>query len=191
MSKTVGEFYMKVLLFAGSLRKDSFNKKLVNVAKSILDKDGKNSAIVLDLQTLNLPLYDGDIETKGIPEGVTKLAEAMKEADAIIISTPEYNGSISSVLKTAIDWTSRVKPMPMVKKQILLLGASPGGLGAIRGLNHARAPFEALGNYVYPEPFGLARAHEAFDENGNLKDPAQYEKVQKLMSSFISYCERK
>lgn len=180
---------MKVLLFAGSLRKDSLNKKLVNVAKKILEKDTNVRATYIDLQPLNLPVYDGDVEAKGIPEGVMKLAEAIREADALIISTPEYNGSMSSVLKTAIDWTSRVKPMPLAKKQILLLGASPGGLGAIRGLGHARAPFENLGNYLYPESFGLAKAHEAFDEDGNLKDPAQFEKVQKLVTSFIAYSE--
>lgn len=180
---------MKVLLFAGSLRKDSLNKKFVNVIASVVEK--RAQASVLDLQPLNLPVYDGDLEAKGMPDGVFKLAQAIAEADAIIVSTPEYNGSISSVLKTAIDWTSRVKPMPFSKKQILLVGASPGALGAIRGLAHARLPFENLGNYLYPEVFGLSRAHEAFDERGQLKDVAQMEKIEKLITSFLDYCESK
>ena len=180
---------MKVLLFAGSLRKDSLNKKFVNVIATVVGK--RAQASVLDLQPLNLPVYDGDVEAKGLPEGVLKLAQAIAEAEAIIISTPEYNGSISSVLKTAIDWTSRVKPMPFSKKQVLLVGASPGALGAIRGLAHARLPFENLGNYLYPEVFGLSRAHEAFDERGQLKDAAQMEKIEKLVTSFLDYCESK
>ncbi len=181
---------MKVLMFAGSLRENSLNKKLIRVAKKILEKSTDAEAILIDLQKYQLPVYDGDIEAKGIPEGVLKIAEAIKLVDAIIVSTPEYNGSISSPLKNTIDWVSRVKPMPLEKKQILLMGASPGGLGAVRGLLHSRAPFEKLENFVYPEFFGLARAHEAFDVEGNLKDETQYERAQKLISAFIVHGQK-
>lgn len=181
---------MKVLMFAGSLRKDSYNKKLVRVAKKILEKSTDAEATLIDLKEYHLPVYDGDIEMGGLPDGVLKIAEAVKRADAIIISTPEYNGSISSPLKNTIDWLSRVKPMPLEKKQILLLGASPGGLGAVRGILHSRSPFEKLENFVYPDFFGLAHAHEAFDIEGNLKDYAQYERAQKLITSFMVYCQK-
>lgn len=182
---------MKVLLLAGSLRKESLNKKFLNVARRIIQKSTDAEVTVVDLQELQLPVYDGDIEARGFPEGVKTLAQYVNVTDALVISSPEYNASISSPLKNTIDWLSRVNPMPLVKKQILLLGASPGSFGAIRGLGHARAPFETLGNFVYPESFALARADVAFDEDGNLKDHKQYEKVQKLITDFVVYCQKK
>ena len=178
---------MKILLFAGSLRKDSLNKKLVRVAESMLKKNLELSTTIIDLQILQLPVYDGDIEAQGIPESVQQLAKDIGESDLLVISSPEYNGSISSPLKNTIDWVSRVKPMTLTKKPVLLLGASPGGLGAMRALLHGKMPFEALGNFVYPQSFGLAHADLAFDEKEQLKDPAQGEKLQKLLTDFVAH----
>ncbi|MBC7711875.1 MAG: NAD(P)H-dependent oxidoreductase [Rhizobacter sp.] len=178
---------MKILLFAGSLRKDSLNKKIVRFTDKLLKSNTEVQTIVVDLQTLNIPVYDADIESKGIPEGVMTLAKHVAEAQALIISSPEYNGSMSSPLKNTLDWLSRVKPLPITKKPILMLGASPGALGATRGLAHARQPIETLGNFLYPEPMGFMHADQAFDEVENLKDPAQVSKLQKLVNSFIDY----
>jgi chromate reductase len=181
---------MKIILFAGSLRKDSLNKKLIKFTDKLLKNNSEIQSIVVDLQTLNIPVYDGDIEANGIPGGVQILAKHMSEASAIIISSPEYNGSISSPLKNTIDWLSRVKPNPMTLKSILLLGASPGVLGATRGLAHTRQPIETLGNYLYPVPMGFMHADQAFDEKGNLKDPSQVEKLQQLINSFIEFASK-
>jgi chromate reductase len=181
---------MKVLLFAGSLRKASLNKKLVGVADDVLKKINGVEATVIDLQALQFPVYDGDIEEKGIPEGVTKLAKAIEASDALVISSPEYNGSISGVFKNTIDWVSRVKPMPLTKKHILLLGASPGELGAMRGLLHDRAPLEALGNFVYPQPYGLPKADKAFDQNNKLVDADRLERLEKLIKAFVEHTQK-
>ena len=178
---------MKVLLFAGSLRKDSLNKKVVRFTDKILKNIKDVESIVVDLQPLQIPVYDGDIETAGIPAGVLTLAKHIAEADAIIISSPEYNGSMSSPLKNTLDWVSRVKPMPLMNKPILLLGASPGALGATRGLAHARQPMETMGNFLYPQAMGFMHADQAFDENEDLKDAAQVEKLNKLVNSFLGY----
>lgn len=179
---------MKILLFAGSLRKDSFNKKLVLVANQVL-QDSNIETTVVDLQPLEIPVYDFDIETKGIPLNVQMLSQFVSEADAIIISSPEYNGSISSPLKNTIDWLSRAKPMNLSKKQVLLLGASPGELGAMRGLLHSKMPFEALGNFVYPRVYGLPKADQAFGDNNKLSDAKRQETLAKLISEFIEHCK--
>lgn len=118
---------------------------------------------------------------------MTFLDKILISAAAIIIATPEYNGGIPGVLKNALDWASRAKPNPIDSKHILLLGASPGALGSVRGLWHTRVPFEALGAFVYPQMFGLAKAHEAFDEKGFLKDSKNQEQLTKLVQNFIKF----
>jgi chromate reductase, NAD(P)H dehydrogenase (quinone) len=183
----VEENQMKILCFAGSLRSGSYNKKYVGVAASIL-KDMKGVEVkTVDLANYALPVFSQDIQDKGFPQGVVDLANEVKACDALVISTPEYNGSISSVLKTTIDWLSRDPLNPWPGKHVCLLGASPGALGAVRGLWHSRQPFEVLGCHVFPEMSGLPRAHEAFDENGNLKDKAGQERLAKLLSKFVEY----
>ena len=181
---------MKILLFAGSLRVDSLNKKLVRVAKLIAESHNNVETTLIDLKDLQFPVYDADIESQGIPESVQKLSELVGAADAIIISSPEYNASISAPLKNAIDWVSRARPMQLAKKQILLLGASPGDLGAMRGLIHCRPAFETLGNFVYPSVYALPKADKAFNEEGKLVDPARHEKLQKLVSEFLVYAQK-
>lgn len=181
---------MKIILFAGSLRKDSFNKKLIRLVHKWLD--AKYDAQILDLQTLNLPVYDGDIETsQGLPEGVKILAEAIAQSDAVIISSPEYNGSISSPLKNTIDWVSRVRPAhPWSKKPILLIGASTGALSAMRGLTHSQAPLLNLGAFLYPNLFGLGQAESAFDSNDELINKNNEARLQKLVQDFLSFAKK-
>lgn len=178
---------MKILTFAGSLRKDSLNKKVSKCVLSYVQAKKWGEIEFLDLQGLSIPIYDGDIElATGLPNGVQKLCAKIQEADALIISSPEYNGSISGVLKNVLDWVSRQKPEPPIKgKPVLLLGASPGALGAVRGLWHTRVPFEVLGCHVYPEMMGLPKAHEAFNEDGKIKDEKTRQRFEKLLKDFI------
>jgi len=180
---------MNYLLFSGSLRTASLNKKLIHVGSSIL-KEKNFNAEVIDLKTLSIPVYDGDIEAEGIPEGVKKLSELVNKADGIIISGPEYNGSISGSLKNTIDWVSRIRPIPWEKKTILLMGASPGYFGAIRALGVSKAPFETLGAYVFPQTFALPKASEAFTESGDLSDVGTKKKLTDLIMSFDSFSRK-
>ncbi len=180
----------KILLMATSLRKESFNKKLIENANRILNVEKSNHSFeVIQFNDYPLPVYDGDLETQsGLPENVKKLAQKISEFDAVIFSTPEYNGSIPGPFKNAIDWLSRVKPASSLSdKHTLLLAASPGALGGVRGLWHSRVPLEASGMHVFPEMFGLSAAHNAFDEKGTLKDAATEERLKKLLFKFCDF----
>lgn len=178
---------MKVLSFAGSLRTESANKKLAREAVRLLVRHASVRAEYADLKDYPMPIYDGDEEqAQGIPAAVARLGVKIAEADALIIATPEYNGSISSVLKNAVDWTSRVRPMPIAGKHLLLLSASPGGWGGIRGLWHSRVPFEALGAHVFPQMMSVPNAGSAFDEVGQLSGE-RAPQLQALLTAFTGH----
>ncbi len=178
---------MKILVLPGSLRAGSLNKQLARwVSLQIPQIKKGTETLFLDLQPLNIPVYDGDIENKGIPSSVLELAEKIRQHDGLIICSPEYNGSISSVLKNTIDWVSRVKPNCFDRKPVLLMAASPGALGGVRALWHERVPLEALGAFVSPNMHGLSKAHEKFDAQGTLTDEAAVKAIQALLSTFLA-----
>nr|WP_295903554.1 NAD(P)H-dependent oxidoreductase [uncultured Bdellovibrio sp.] len=182
---------MKIFLFAASLRRGSYNKKLIRIAAEIVESMQLHDVELHEFNEFPMPMFNGDIEEfYGIPEGVLKLAKKFEEADAVIISSPEYNGSMPGTFKNAIDWLSRLDPVPVRRKQICLIGASPGRLGAVRGNIHDRVPFHILGAFVYPDYFGVAHADEAFDENDKLKDPKQLQLLTKIITDFIHYASR-
>jgi NAD(P)H-dependent FMN reductase len=182
---------IKVLAFAGSLRSASLNKKLVRVAAQIAQRVGAEVTLV-DLREFNMPLYDGDLEaSSGIPEGAIRFKQLMNSHDALLISAPEYNSSISGALKNAIDWASRQAPgeaplQSLGGKVAGLLSASPGALGGLRGLVTVRSILGNLNVLVIPEQFALARAHEAFDESGNLTDPKQVAAVERVVNRLVA-----
>jgi len=179
----------KILAFAGSTRIDSFNKKLVKIA-AIGARDAGTDVTVIDLRDFAMPLYDGDLEQKdGLPENTRNLKELMKSHQGFLISSPEYNSSISGVLKNTIDWTSRQskdeESLACFKGKVAgIMSASPGGLGGLRGLVHVRAILENISVMVIPEQIAIAKAHEVFDADGSLKDKKQEEQVKKIGSSL-------
>ena len=174
----------KILAFAGSTRKDSFNKRLVKIAARGAKQAGAEVTF-LDLRDHPLPLYDEDLETEqGIPDNAIRLKRIFNEHHGLLISSPEYNSSISAVLKNTIDWVTRPEPgEPPLRdiggKTAALLGTSPGGLGGLRGLVHLRAILGNIRIMVIPEQLAVPSAMEAFD-GADLKDASQREAVEAI-----------
>ena len=161
----------KILGISGSLRKDSFNTKLLKAAIT------SYGAAEVEIADINLPLYDGDLEAKGLPEAVLKLAAQIEAADALIIASPEYNKGISGVLKNALDWASRVPGNVFAAKPTLLIGAAAGRTGGETAYFMTRNCLSQLGAVVLATPAVLvAGVHNEFNENGTLKSE-QYQKT--------------
>lgn len=172
----------KLLVFAGSLRKESFNKKLVRIAEAGAKEAGADTTF-LDLADLELPIYNQDDEDKnGLPAGARKLKDLMLNHDGFLIAAPEYNSSITAALKNAIDWASRPVQgegnLACFKGKVVgLVSASPGALGGLRGLVHVRAIFNNIFSLVIPEQVAVSKAGEAFNADGSLKDAKQQQAV--------------
>lgn len=181
----------KILAFAGSARRDSCNKKLLHVATAKARNAGAEVTLI-DLRDLSMPLYDGDLEeADGLPANATKLKTLMREHSGLLIACPEYNSSITPLLKNAIDWVSRPAEgePPLVAftgKVAALLSASPGGLGGMRGLVHVRSILGSIGVVVLPGQVSLPGAFQAFGEDGSLVDERTDGKVGKLAEELVA-----
>lgn len=176
----------KFLTLGASLRKGSFNKKLAQAATGFLKQQSVDVSY-REFNDFDVPLFNEDTETDDLPAGAQKFVEALSGVECVVVSVPEYNGSISGVLKNLLDWTSRAEKNPLKGKKVLLLSASPGALGGVRGLWHTRVPFEALGCFVYPEMFGLPKAHEALNEQNEFTDAKTGERLKKLLGEFLRF----
>jgi chromate reductase, NAD(P)H dehydrogenase (quinone) len=169
----------KLLFLAGSARTGSLNAKLAKLAASIATANGI-PATFADLGDYPLPLYDGDLETKdGIPDNATKLKSLMLIHKGVFIASPEYNASITPLLKNTLDWISRARaegevPLHVFKSRVFALGAaSPGSFGGLRGCLATRQVLElGLGALVLPDQILIAKALTAFDAHGHLTDKA-------------------
>ena len=172
---------MNILAIAGSLRQKSYNRGLVRAAQEL-----KPEGIEIEVFDIApIPLYSQDIEDQGLPESVTQLKTKIEAANAILIATPEYNHSISGVLKNAIDWASRPPKNSFDGKPVGIIGASPGGFGTVRAQVHLRAIMSALNSYPLSKPELLAsNAGENFDANGNLTDPKTKERLTKFLAAL-------
>ncbi len=175
---------MKILAFAGALRAGSFNRRLLAVAIEALR--GQADIDLLDLREVPMPPYDGDIEAnQGLPEGARKFKERIAAAEALLICTPEYNHSIPGTLKNVIDWASRPPGNPFKGKVALLMGASPGPYGAVRGVLALRQVLTALGVLILPATVQIIRAGEAFDASGKLIDRKNAAQVEKTCADLL------
>jgi chromate reductase, NAD(P)H dehydrogenase (quinone) len=185
----------KILAFAGSTRRDSFNTKLVRVAAEAARQAG-GEVTLIDLADFPLPLYDGDLESdSGQPENSARLYELFKSHQALLLSCPEYNSSITAVLKNVIDWVSRPRPgepelVAFTGKIAALLSASPGGFGGMRGLVHVRAILGNIGTLVIPTQVSVPRAQEAFNADGSLRDEKLAQRIAKVAKELVATTRR-
>ncbi|MGM0615774.1 MAG: NADPH-dependent FMN reductase [Pseudomonadota bacterium] len=179
----------KILVFAGSARTGSLNKCFAQLAAKRIEALGGEATFV-DLKDYPCPLFDEDIEAQGMPENVVKLREMLAEHDGVVISSPEYNGFITPLLKNTLDWLSRPDDNTpglalFAGKPAGLLGASPGGLGGIRAMAGVQQLMHNLNLVVIPPAMTLPGAGNAFDDNGALKESAQAEQLDALCKRVI------
>jgi NAD(P)H-dependent FMN reductase len=180
---------IKCLVFGASLRQASFNNRLATLAADVAAEQG---AVVdrADMRDFECPPYDADVEQgPGLPQPARELCRRIKESDAFIISSPEYNASMPGHLKNSIDWASRSRPQPFNGHQALLLSASPSMVGGNRGLWSLRVPLEHLGARIYPDMFSLAQAHEAFATNGRLANDVLQQRFVTTIVCFLDLVE--
>jgi NAD(P)H-dependent FMN reductase len=177
---------INILAFSGSTRSGSYNTKILGLAVEGA-KDAGANVTVIKLLDYELPLYDGDIESRdGLPMNCLKLKQLFINNQGLLLALPEYNSSISAVFKNMIDWVSRptqdeAEPLSCFKnKTAALMSASIGKLGGMRGLVHARSMFENINVMVIPNQICISNADTAFDERGVLKEKKSTQSLEKL-----------
>ena len=181
---------VRILAIAGSLRSDSFNKRLLAVAARAAQEAGA-SVTIADLKDYPLPVFDQDFEAEhGMPEQATALKQLFLEHNGLLIASPEYNSSISAALKNVIDWISRRadgEPMKaaFLGKAAAIMSASPGGLGGLRGLIHLRDILGNIGVLVLPDEVSIPEAHAAFAEDGSLNNERKQAAVEGLARNLV------
>jgi len=179
---------VKVLAISGSLRRDSHNTKLLRTAEELLPP----SAELISYEGMReLPPYDADDDTQPAPRPVQRLRDAIDEANAILIATPEYNASIPGALKNAIDWASRpVRESALRFKPAAVIGATTGQFGAVWAQADLRRVLRTAGARVIERDLPVAKANEAFDEDGRLASIELREQLQGILDELISEAEQ-
>jgi chromate reductase, NAD(P)H dehydrogenase (quinone) len=184
---------MKLLVFAGSTRQLSFNRRLAHVAAAMARQAGAE-VTHLELADFDIPLYNADLEAEGTPPDVIRLKEIMDAHAAWIIVSPEYNGSYTGLMKNTLDWASspvKGHPVwadgdkPFADKVVGLLSASPGALGGLRSLSHLQPLLLALHCWLAPKQFALGSAGKAFDDQGQLIEERQRRGVQAVVDQVL------
>ena len=178
---------MNVIGISGSLRKGSFNTAALRAAQG-LAPEGMTIEVA---QIGDLPLYNDDVRAAGFPPPAERLRAQIAAADAVLLVTPEYNYSISGVLKNAIDWASRPPNQPFEAKPVAIMGASPGLFGSARAQYHLRQMLIFLNAMPVNRPeVMIGQAQNKFDADGNLTDEPTREFIRKLLVSLRDWTER-
>jgi chromate reductase len=174
----------RILGIPGSLRKGSLNAALLRAASQYLPEGS-----TLEIQSLlGVPLYNFDIEQTSTPEPVVELRRRIREADGVLIATPEYNYSIPGVLKNALDWASRPpKDSPLTHKPVGIMGTG-GMMGTVRAQSHLRQILLYNDSRVMTKPeLFVARGMSKFDESGRLVDEQTRQKLEKFLNTFVTW----
>ncbi len=177
-----------VITICGSLRKASFNHMLANALPGLAPA----GMSIKPSPSIEMPLYNADVQAQGWPPACVALSEAIAAADGVILVTPEYNYSLPGGLKNAIDWVSRMKDQPFAYKPVALQSASMGPLGGARMQYHARTIMVFLDAFVFNKPeIFVGVAQTKFDEKtGELKDEATRTIVKQQLEGFEKFIER-
>ena len=184
---------MKLLIFAGSTRQKSFNRRLANAAAAMAKASGAEVTHI-ELGDFDIPMYNADLEAQGTPPDVIRLKEIMADHPAWIICTPEYNASYPALLKNTLDWVSSpVKGNPdwadgfksSRGKVVGVLSASPGGLGGLRSQSHLAPLLINLHCWLAPMNFALGYAGDAFAEDGSLVAEGARKSVQSVIDQVL------
>lgn len=182
-----------LLVFAGSTRAHSFNRKLATVAAN-LGREAGAPVTHIELTDFDVPLYNADLEAKGTPRDVVRLKEIFFAHPAWIVVSPEYNGSYTGLMKNTIDWVSspiKGDPVwssgtkPFAGKVVGMLSASPGALGGLRSLSHLAPLLMNLQCWVSPKQFALSKAGEAFTPEGQLLAEPARENVRAVVDQVL------
>jgi chromate reductase, NAD(P)H dehydrogenase (quinone) len=189
---------MKLLVFAGSTRQNSFNRRLAATAAQ-MGRDAGAEVSHIELGDFDVPMYNADLEAKGTPADVVRLKELCYAHPAWIICSPEYNGSYTALLKNTIDWVSspiKSDPVwssgskPFAGKVVGMLSASNGALGGLRAQSHLAPLLLNLKCWLAPNAYALSRAADAFDARGALVDTAVHKNVAAVVEQVLWAAQR-
>jgi len=178
---------IKIVALAGSLRKESLNHTLAIAVANAARRAGAEVEVI-KLSDFDIPLFNEDLEKNGAIAGVEQLKDKIRNANGLIVASPEYNGSISGVLKNALDWASRTAPKAVpafANTTVALVATSPGGLGGIRALPHVSNIFAGMGALVLSKQLAVGGGYQAFDNDGGLTDEGMQQQVNALAKSLV------
>lgn len=186
---------VKLVAVAGSIRSASYNRRVLDTAVEAARAAGAQVQLI-DLREYPMPIFDQDLEAQGgTPDAAKELRRIFRASDGMLLASPEYNGSLTPLMKNTIDWISRADDEgPSLSgfsgKVAAIMSASPGALGGLRGLAHLRAILSGINVLVLPKQVAVSHAADAFMEDGSIKDPKRREGVQQLAQSLVKTAAR-
>ena len=188
----------RIVVMAGSRRREALSRRVAAACVRALDAAGAEVERV-ELDDYPAPLYDGDLEAaSGLPEAIVRLQRVLHASDGVLVVNPEYNGSLTPLLKNTLDWCSRPNPADPERsggkvyagRAAAVVGSSPGALGGMRVLFHIRDVLGYLGMQVIPQQLAVGKAGEAVGDDDRLRDAAQQEMLDKLAAALVDTARR-